>query len=595
MLSARLPTRLLLPGAIIAVLVMLAALLLGPDTASGQGTAAVTSVAVSSTPIADQTYALGETILVTLTFGEAVDVTGTPRLKIDMDPADWGEKWANYESGSGTADLTFAHEVVEPNLSTQGIAVLENTLELNGGEIRSTSSGDAADLAHEGLDHDANHKVDWRVERAEEDSPPEPTPEPEPPAKPTGLQVSTQAGSLDVSVNWNDVDGADDYWVRWRTAGSGSELNEGLEVEESETELTVDDYGEWVVRVQACNDAGCGKPLAQRFAVEPAQDPLRVSISASAIVVPVEEEVILTAVITNPPTESKPSYRWELDLGSWVAMSTEPTFSYLTAAPESQAFRVTITYDSEDTATSEPLTVTWKELPAVPENLVVSASAGALGMSAAWDAADGATSYRLSWRRADAEFQSQNRATTTATAATFTVSEAGRWVARLEGCNDAGCGKPLDRQFDVVLPPGTPENLEVATTPGELEVSAAWDPVEGASFYRMIWRQVGERSRSVDVLEVDGPRAEASVSDFGQWEVYLSACNAGGCGDPAVRTADVEQVAATQDDTTAPSLDYAYVNGTHSLLLVFDEALDGDSVPAASAFTVSRDGSRCVQ
>ena len=39
-----------------------------------------------------------ETIRVALTFSEAVDVNtagGTPRLKIDMDPADWGEKWAS--------------------------------------------------------------------------------------------------------------------------------------------------------------------------------------------------------------------------------------------------------------------------------------------------------------------------------------------------------------------------------------------------------------------------------------------------------------------------------------------------------------------
>ena len=56
-----------------------------------------------------------------------------------------------------------------------------------------------------------------------------------------------------------------------------------------------------------------------------------------------------------------------------------------------------------------------------------------------------------------------------------------------------------------------------------------------------------------------------------------------------------DRTAGDANDTTAPSLDYAYVNGTHSLLLVFDEALDGDSVPAASAFTVSRDGTcrRC--
>ena len=97
-----------------------------------------------------------------MTFSEAVEVTGSPRLKIDMDPADWDEKWAQYESGSGTSSLIFAHQVVEPNLSTQGIAVLANTLELNGGAISTTATQEDAVLSHEGLPHDPAHKVDWR-------------------------------------------------------------------------------------------------------------------------------------------------------------------------------------------------------------------------------------------------------------------------------------------------------------------------------------------------------------------------------------------------------------------------------------------------
>ena len=123
-----------------------------------------TGVAVSSSPAADDTYKLGETIRVRVTFDEAVDVTGSPRLQIDMDPAGWGEQWAPYESGSGTASLTFAHTVVEPNASTQGIAVLANSLALNGGTIRSTATEADAELAHAGLDHDPAHKVDWEPE-----------------------------------------------------------------------------------------------------------------------------------------------------------------------------------------------------------------------------------------------------------------------------------------------------------------------------------------------------------------------------------------------------------------------------------------------
>ena len=123
-----------------------------------------TGVAVSSSPAADDSYGLGETIRVRVTFDEAVDVTGSPRLQIDMDPAGWGEQWAPYESGGGTTSLTFAHTVVEPNESTQGIAVLANTLALNGGTIRSTATEAVAELAHAGLDHDPAHKVDWEPE-----------------------------------------------------------------------------------------------------------------------------------------------------------------------------------------------------------------------------------------------------------------------------------------------------------------------------------------------------------------------------------------------------------------------------------------------
>ena len=123
---------------------------------------AVTGVAVVSDAGSDATYALGETIRVRVTFDEAVDVTGAPRLAIDMDPASWGTKQALYAGGSGTQSLTFAYEVVEPNESTRGIAVLANTLAPGGGTIRSAATGVDAALGHAGLGHDPAHKVDWQ-------------------------------------------------------------------------------------------------------------------------------------------------------------------------------------------------------------------------------------------------------------------------------------------------------------------------------------------------------------------------------------------------------------------------------------------------
>ncbi len=123
----------------------------------------VSALSISSDPGPDDTYGLGDAIQVAVTFSEAVDVSGSPRLTIDMDPARWGAKWATYAGGSGTTTLTFSHTVVAPNYSSRGIAVLAQTLELNGGTVRSASDSEDAALWHLGLDHDANHRVDWQT------------------------------------------------------------------------------------------------------------------------------------------------------------------------------------------------------------------------------------------------------------------------------------------------------------------------------------------------------------------------------------------------------------------------------------------------
>ena len=121
----------------------------------------VTGVAVSSDPGADGSYASGDAVNVKLTFQKAVNVTGTPRLKIDLDRAAGGERWADYAGGAGTKTLEFAYTVVDADFSTDGVAVLENTLELNGGAIQGVppSPAENARLAHKGLRHNPAHKV----------------------------------------------------------------------------------------------------------------------------------------------------------------------------------------------------------------------------------------------------------------------------------------------------------------------------------------------------------------------------------------------------------------------------------------------------
>lgn len=93
------------------------------------------------------------------------------------------------------------------------------------------------------------------------------------PVRPTGLEVVTEAGSPD----WDDVEGADDYRVRWRKAGPGYKLTDGVEIESSTATIILVSHGERVVRLEACNDIGFGGHLVHRFEVGTAPEPTQES------------------------------------------------------------------------------------------------------------------------------------------------------------------------------------------------------------------------------------------------------------------------------------------------------------------------------
>ena len=92
------------------------------------------------------------------------------------------------------------------------------------------------------------------------------------PGKPAGLQASTQPGSLEVSLDWNDVEGATEYAVSWRET-EDIRLHGKTRVEASEAVITVRRHGPWAMRVEACNDGGCGEGKLTLVRVEPAPEP----------------------------------------------------------------------------------------------------------------------------------------------------------------------------------------------------------------------------------------------------------------------------------------------------------------------------------
>ena len=99
----------------------------------------------------DAQWSVGETVGVTVTFSEAVDVDtsgGTPSIGIGLGGT--AARSATYASGTGTTELVFEYTLVSGDGSHGYMAVTPDSLALNGGTIRSAGSGVDALLAHNG-------------------------------------------------------------------------------------------------------------------------------------------------------------------------------------------------------------------------------------------------------------------------------------------------------------------------------------------------------------------------------------------------------------------------------------------------------------
>ncbi len=133
---------------------------------------AADGITISSTPIAEtDTYGLDETIVVSMAFTApvVVDTTdGTPSLSVRIGNADARsrDREAKYQRGSGSSTLQFEWKVLANDRDNNGIRILADSLELNGGTIRNTTNLTDALLTHplpgsNGIF--ADHKVDGRL------------------------------------------------------------------------------------------------------------------------------------------------------------------------------------------------------------------------------------------------------------------------------------------------------------------------------------------------------------------------------------------------------------------------------------------------
>ena len=166
---------------------------------------------------------------------------------------------------------------------------------------------------------------------------------------PAKLRVTAERGSLDVSLDWEDVSGADSYRVRWRPAGPDGRLNDGVHVRSSDAVITVARYGEWVARVQACDNGGCGAPAAKKFRVRrPREVP---DITPLPTATPTPEP---TATPTPEPT-STPT---PLPTATTTPEPTATSTSLPTSTPVPGELRVSVTASSTTPAVNQPVSLT---------------------------------------------------------------------------------------------------------------------------------------------------------------------------------------------------------------------------------------------
>ena len=123
-----------------------------PDTTAPE----VSSLEITSNPGSDRTYAAEDTIEVTVTFSETVEVEGTPRLRLRVGAR---TRTAGYLRGADTAALVFGYEVAEEDEDTDGVSIEAGRIALNRGTIKDEADNPAA-LAHGAVAPQAGHKVD---------------------------------------------------------------------------------------------------------------------------------------------------------------------------------------------------------------------------------------------------------------------------------------------------------------------------------------------------------------------------------------------------------------------------------------------------
>ncbi len=329
------------------------------------------------------------------------------------------------------------------------------------------------------------------------------------PGEVTGVTVAPGAGQL--SVNWEEVTGATGYTVQWRTgsqdyASSRRGRTDGLRY--GIQNLT---NAEYVVQVFASNASGDGSVSAEvrgtplsvqegqvtNLQVIPGVGQLTVSwkavLQATGYTVEWREEPGTFATEDKAEVTGTRHTIEDLKGGTEYAVQVTAMLPGVLAPPESdeafgtpsldQVANVRVTSDDV-----ELLTVSWDEVP-------------------------GADGYKVQWKSGAEQYSESRQATPTATGHTITNLMGGtQYTVRVIATKGALEGPPSDeRTATAGANPDQVANVQV--TPGRTQLAVRWDPVSGATGYKVQWRSGSQQYAANRQMDV-GTRTSHTITDL---------------------------------------------------------------------------------
>ena len=377
---------------------------------------------------------------------------------------------------------------------------------------------------------------------------PTPTPTPMPLPKPTGLTLAQSETSGDVNAEWDEVDNATRYKIRWRD--SESRLGDHVYVTDTEYTVSLTEYDTWTIRVEACHASSCGEPTSKAITTKhpwtPSLSYLRQQLPGKGIV---EWEInrVLGPYYWNNKWRKVGEDVSEYREPFWQLSSSLHTLSKTTVLPESGEWILRVEaceYPINDTPFCVHNEFTIDMPPQFDPSvtgLTLSSEPGTKVIRASWDSVhESVSSYEILYRASDGQ---GGRRRVDATEANISVPSYGSWEVQV-----APCAQYCHPFTDVVTvsvrrtPPVAPTGITLSQDPaGSLRLLVGSDTVTDADNYKIRWREAGpgnELNAGITVSDLGTDQSgnpvaafthPITVSGYGTWVVRVDACNEEGC------------------------------------------------------------------